>query len=109
MDIEEANAIDELKSMSDKELDLVPFDVLRLQCKIEGCTHFTRVRDYGCHPIYYRPKGWVAEDLDKHNWINVIERFFICGQHWKRFKVNLNPPLKTTHGFDDTGKEKVIY
>ena len=111
VDIEEQQAIEELQSMSFEELEKVPFEVVRQQCKIEGCSCFTRLRDYGIHPLYFRKNGFVSTDIGKHNWTNVYERFFMCNKHWKMYRnaKQEDIPLKKFWGSDDTGKEKIIY
>jgi hypothetical protein len=117
-DSEELRAIEELKAMTFEELQKVTSSVVRWQCKIEGCTHFTRLLDFGLENEYYKRKG--VFDIDTHEltyWIKTNERFFVCHKHFKEYKIKGfdNMPLKRSKnggiiwGFDDTGKEIIIY
>jgi len=74
---EEEEAIQELMKMSDKELDMVPFDVVKLICQVKGCKCHTKIRDYGLNPIYY-----VRRSV-KNQWWNIYYTFFLCPKHWK--------------------------
>ena len=75
---EEEEAIKELMSMSQDELDLVPYDTVKLICQAKSCKRYTKVRDYGISPVYY-VKGFKAKD----RWHNVVTRYFLCAKHWK--------------------------
>jgi len=75
---EEEDAIKELMSMSQDELDLVPYDTVKLICQAKGCKRHTKVRDYGLPSVYY-VKGFNKND----RWHNVIKSYFLCAKHWK--------------------------
>lgn len=75
MDSEE-DAIQELMSMSQKELDLVAYDTVELICQVKGCKCYKRIRDYGLSPIYYVKQH-------KGRWWNINKTFFLCSKHWK--------------------------
>jgi hypothetical protein len=75
---EEEEAIKELMSMSQTELDLVPYDTVKLICQAKGCKRHTKARDYGLSPVYY-VKGFKQKD----RWHNVIKSYFLCAKHWK--------------------------
>ncbi len=109
---------EEIMKLSREELDKMPFDIVRWQCKIKLCKSFTRMRDYGIHPWYYHPRGVVRSDTkETEYWINVYRIFRICGKHFKAFgKREIdNIPLKKNqngtirNGWDDTKKETIIY
>lgn len=100
----------DIYKLSAEELNNVPFDIVRWQCKIESCECFTRLRDYGITPIYYHKSGMNSDNGFSH-WVNIEKEFFMCGKHWKQYKgkpVELLP-LKKVWGSDDTKKEMIIY
>lgn len=69
----------DIKTLSKEELKTVPFDKWKMYCGVEGCKHFTTVRDYGLWPEIYR------QFIDT-DWINVLTHAFICFRHWKEYK-----------------------
>ena len=75
---EEEEAIKELLAMTDKKLDLVPYDTVKLICQAKGCKRFTRVRDYGLKDVYYSKRF-----IGKEKWHDIKHRFFLCAKHWK--------------------------
>lgn len=123
---EEKAAIAEIKAMTRKELDLVPFAVLHWECKIKFCHCFTRVRDYGLGTgEYYHPAwGWMKihpapEELEREGVFT--RQLFFCGKHWRRYgKLTRagdysNVPVKRLEnggipwGGNDTVKPEIIY
>jgi hypothetical protein len=78
---EEQAAINELKSMSKEELDLVPYENVWITCCCKGCNSVHRVRDYGITPEYYSPKFGFVDAAGGMYW---------CGKHWK-FRNRLVP------------------
>lgn len=106
----------DIKKLTPAELEKVPFDVVRWQCKIKLCKHYTRLRDYGMDPVYYHKSGMKSQKGFTH-WVNVEKEFFMCHGHWKAYGYRPIEwiPLKTgpgggvLWGCDDTGKETIIY
>lgn len=76
LNLEEA-AIQELKLMSQEELDLVQYENVWWMCCCKGCNNAHRMRDYGIAPEYWS-KRW--------KFTNVVERIFFCEKHWKLHK-----------------------
>lgn len=76
---EEEKAIIELKSMTDQELLLVPFDVVKLICQVKGCKCHTKIRCYGLHPVYYVKRTDIK-------WWDIRKHFFLCSKHWKFYR-----------------------
>lgn len=74
----EEEAIKELKNMSREEIDLVPYDTLKLICQAKGCNRHTKVRDYGLQDTYYSNRF-----IGKEKWHNIKFSFFLCAKHWK--------------------------
>lgn len=113
---DEEKATAELMAMSAAELDNVPFEVARWQCKIKFCKCFTRVRDYGLAPIYYSKRGVVdSETKEVKHWFDSRRWYRICHKHRKYWKLPFEeiPFKKSKHGIlwggDTTGKEFIIY
>jgi len=86
---EEEEAIDILLKMSKSELDLVPYDTVKLICQAKGCKRHTKIRDYGIAPVYYVHRFKIGQQ-----WHNVLKSYFLCAKHWsiktrliKRFEV----------------------
>lgn len=77
---EEEEAIDTLLKMSLPELDLVPFDTVKLICQAKGCKRHTKVRNYGLSPVYYVPRF-----KPKERWHNIDTNFFLCHKHCKLY------------------------
>lgn len=108
VEIDDSSEYDIFK-LTKEELEKVPFDVARWQCKVKLCTCFTRVRDYGLDGVYY----W----KQKKGWIDIRDEFFMCSKHYPRYKGKAleDIPLKRSkaggviQGGDDTGKEFIIY
>jgi len=75
---EEEKAIEELMKMELSELDMVPYEIVKLICQAKGCSRHTKVRDYGISPVYY-VKGFKL----KERWHSTIQSFFLCSKHWK--------------------------
>ncbi|RKS00434.1 hypothetical protein [Flavobacterium sp. 102] len=71
---EEQEAIGELKSMPQEELDNVPFQIVWWICEAKGCCRGTRVRDYGIGPEYWDKR---------YGFFSINERFILCAKHWK--------------------------
>ncbi len=63
--------VPDIKTLSREELDKVPFEVMKWECCVEGCAHFTRIRDYGILPVIY----WRRE------WVNLQQHIFFCQRH----------------------------
>lgn len=98
MDLQISDVAD-IKSLSREELAKVPFDKWKLFCGIEGCHHFTAVRDYGIWPEVYRRFS------DGVNWLNVYSQIFICAQHFKEYKGDLSKiPIKEHFCMDEVKK-----
>jgi hypothetical protein len=92
---EEAEAIKELMSMSQKELDLVPYDTVKLICQAKGCKRHTKIRDYGLSPIYYVRRY-------KERWWDVKKIFFLCPKHYPFYNRLVN-----IYGFNHV-QQKII-
>lgn len=93
----EASDMPDPRKMSREELALVPFDKWRLFCGVEGCTHFTHVRDYGIWPLlsWGNMRGWIRVDLQR----------FICAKHWKIYSSpGVQTPYKDYYSIDETRK-----
>lgn len=107
---------EEFMKFSREELDKIPFDLVRWQCKIKLCKCFSRVRDYGIDPWYYMPRGLRGADGKTFYWVNTRKIFLMCHKHKKYWKLPVDDiPLKRTAnggivwGWDDTGKQMIIY
>lgn len=118
MEQDELLAIEELKLMSPEELERVMCDTVRWQCKVKFCKCYTRLKDYGIYPVYYTKRGIKSTDgKEVIHWVNTRERFLLCSKHWKRYKNKDidDIPLKRSKsggiiwGYDDTGKELIIF
>lgn len=73
----EINDVVDIKSLSHRELQTVPFDEKFWICGIGICIHKTTIRDYGIHPFYY----WNPKKI----WIDVLREFFYCGSCAKKY------------------------
>jgi len=73
-----AEDIELMKSLTQDQLDLTPFDTLKWQCCVQGCTHHSKIRDYGIAPWYH----W-----GRRGWINLRETVLYCGKHNKIQKL----------------------
>ena len=95
--IEEQQAIQELMTMTEDELLLVEFEVVKWVCQGKNCCNGTKVRDYGIAPIYY-------------NFFDVNKYFWMCGKHAKIFKrLKKNFPIeKIDEKIFDFNKTKII-
>jgi hypothetical protein len=89
----ELDEIPDIKSMSREELDKIPFEKWKLYCGVEGCNHYTGVRDYGLWPE-------LLGRFVNCDWINVYKSHFLCGKHWKELKTNPNLPRKLEFNCD---------
>lgn len=106
----------DIKSLTPDELEQVPFDGVRWQCKIKFCKCYTRMRDYGMHPVYYHKRGVKNPVNGIDHWINITEIFLMCSKHWKRYKGKPadDIPLKryqsgmVVNEIDCTKKEMVL-
>ena len=76
---EEEEAIQELKSMTREEIDLVPYTNLKWICSGKKCNNGTKVRDYGIHPEYWSQRL-------KEPFFSINKTFWMCGKHWKLYK-----------------------
>lgn len=96
---EEEEAIQELKSMSLQELDLVQHDVLKWICAGKNCNRGTHIRDYGISPVYYHKTM---------KWIDVNKQWITCSKHWKIYRRLIkNYPLEAfCHKIFDFNKNK---
>lgn len=79
MEQDELLAIQELKSMTDEELNKVPYEVKFWICGVDNCCSKSEIRDYGIHPEYY----WRRSNKDK--WIDIMTEFRICSKHWRMY------------------------
>jgi len=79
MDKEEEAAIVEMMAMTDAELELVPFTIVKWQCQGKGCTNGTKVRDYGIAPIYFHPRKSIR-------WFHIDDYIWNCSKHNKFVK-----------------------
>jgi hypothetical protein len=110
------NAEFDIKGLSAGELEKVPFDIVRWQCKIKFCKCYTRMRDYGMHPVYYHKRGVTNPGNIIDHWINIDTMFLMCSKHYKRYKnkVTNDIPLKRYQSgmvvseIDCTKKEKIL-
>lgn len=75
IELELSDVVD-IKTMSEKELKLVPFDKRKWLCGVKGCTRHTTVKDYGLSPEYY----W------RGLWVNISTEVFLCVNHFKQYK-----------------------
>jgi len=75
----ESEAIQEMKAMSDEELLMVPFDVVKWICAGKGCCRGTKVRDYGIAPEFFHPRKSIS-------WFSVRTSYFMCEKHYKMYK-----------------------
>lgn len=73
----EEEAISELKSMSQAELDVTKYETVWWLCCYKGCHNGTRVRDYGISPEYWKKQ---------YGFFSVNDRFILCAHHFKFFK-----------------------
>jgi hypothetical protein len=89
---EEEEAIKELMSMSQDELDLVPYDTVKLICQAKGCKRHTKIRDYGLSPVYYVRRYSLK-------WWNIEKIFFLCPTHYK-FYYRLLKSFDAKHVID---------
>lgn len=76
---DEEEAIKELMAMSESEIEMVPFDVVKLICQVKGCKCYKRIRDYGLSPLYYVKQH-------KGKWWNIDNTFLLCSKHWKFYE-----------------------
>lgn len=89
----ELEDVADIMCLSVEELDKVPYEEKFWLCGVEDCTHWTKIRDYGLHPVYY----WKSHRC----WVNVSNEFMFCGACNKRyklkfrFKYNLSIAVKT--------------
>ena len=107
MDPEEEKAIQELMAMSDEELLLVDFTLVKWQCFGKKCCNGTKIRDYGIAPIYWKRH----RTLNKNNgFFNINDFFWMCGKHakmQKRLLLNFDRYTVDQKLFDDT-KPKIV-
>lgn len=90
----EKDAIAELMAMTDAELDMVPYDIVKWICSGKKCTRHTKVRDYGLAPVYFHAKMEVnnentllhGEKIPKMRWHDTSYGFFMCAKHCKMWK-----------------------
>lgn len=88
-----------IRKLPKAQLDLIDHDIYKWQCCAEGCTGFTRVRDYGEAPFYYHRKGWMH--LNRMRWC--------CSKHWAMEKKLLPYPQKAKpNGLDNLHFEKSV-
>lgn len=78
----EDEAIQELKAMSDEELDLVEYERKFWLCSGKGCANGTAVRDYGIAPTFYRP----TKSKTKKRWFDTSWFFWCCSKHNRAYK-----------------------
>lgn len=100
---EEEEAIQELKSMSRAELDLVPFDTFKWVCQAKGCCNGTKIRDYGIAPTYW-------SNRIKGEWFELGDFFWMCSKHFKIWKhlVKNYPEEKVYDRLMDPHKQRLI-
>jgi hypothetical protein len=79
MDNSEQEAIQELLTMNQDELDKVDHDVVKWICQGKNCTRGTYVRDYGIAPKYFHPRKGI-------HWFDIRLHFWMCGHHNKLYK-----------------------
>lgn len=111
-DLPEDFDVTQFRMLAKSELEKVPFNIVRWQCKVKLCKRFTRMRDYS---LKDHTGEWYYHT--RLGWINIRSTFFMCGKHYKRYgKLALRDiPLKKVEsgeildGYDDTGKEMIIY
>lgn len=72
-------ALLELYAMSDAELLLVPFDLVKWQCSGKKCCRGTKARDYGIAPKYFHTRKSIRF-FDINDW------FWMCEKHFKLYK-----------------------
>jgi len=78
IDVDELQAIAELKGMSREELEKVEHAVLKWVCQVKGCNRHTKVWDFGIENEFYSPlKNW--------GW-HTTNFYFMCGKHYKWIK-----------------------
>lgn len=97
----EAEAILELKSMTQEELDLVQFDEVKWICAGKNCNRGTNVRDYGIGPTYYHKRM---------KWVDITKEWIACAKHWKIYKrlIKKFPIEKVHEKIFDHSKNKII-
>lgn len=103
MDTEEESAIQELKSMSRAELDLVPYETVKWVCQAKGCCNGTKVRDYGIAPEYWSQRL-------KEPFFDVSLYFWMCSKHLKMWK-HLIKMYSENHVYNklmDYDKQRII-
>lgn len=69
-----------LKNLKPEELQVIPFEIKKWTCCVEGCKGFTRIKDFGISPIFlcFRKK-----------WINLEHCVFYCSKHWPLCKKSI--------------------
>jgi hypothetical protein len=77
MELEMSDVAD-IKSLSEGELKLVPFDKRKWQCCVKGCKRYTNVKYYGPDA----PIHWQGQ------WVDIQDQIFFCSLHWKQYKAS---------------------
>lgn len=72
-------AIADLKRMSEDELNLVPYTIVKWVCSGKNCNGHTKVRDYGIGPEYWHPRKSI-------HWFSTLNKFWMCPKHWKFYR-----------------------
>ena len=98
-------AIQELMAMSEDQLLLVDFEVVKWCCQGKGCCNGTKVRDYGIAPLYYK-----KHRSFKENFFDINRYYWMCGKHYKLFKrlSKIFPVDKIEQKIFDFNKPKII-
>lgn len=75
-----------IRSLPEDRLQTLLPELKKWGCCVEGCDHFTRVQDFGIHPVY----RW------RKKFFNVVDYVFYCGKHWRQMKVDPNSIIRTS-------------
>jgi hypothetical protein len=78
--------LDELRSLSKKELMRLDHDKVKVFCCVRNCWHYTRLRDFGVDPFYFTPS------MKGEQWFNLDTMVFTCYKHYQEFEKNGWPP-----------------
>lgn len=77
----------EIMRLDKPDLDVLPYDVLKWTCCVDGCDRGTTVRDYGLTPYYFLNRNSkAAERKPETYWINAYRKVWFCGKHLEYLK-----------------------
>jgi hypothetical protein len=75
-------------TLTHQELEMVPADLFKWICCVEGCDHFTRVKSFATFPLVY----W------RHEWLDIRREIYFCGHHWKTIGRKFEPTFDPETG-----------